>query len=239
MGELVTFHRDGHVGTITLNSPETGNRLTHELLLALDRALIAAEEDIDAKVVVIRGAGQDFCVGGDPDEHCAQPGGPGGLLALHTQNTRRWEYLSNLPRPFIAVVQGRCEGAGLTLAMCCDFIICSEDARISEPAVQQGVTPSFALWPFYTWHKRSKEVLYGRVLSGTEAVAWGLATSAVPAPKLDAEVAHYVDSLLLAPADALVWTKEMISASLEARGGGVMWRNSAVYHALDAAGAGA
>jgi enoyl-CoA hydratase/carnithine racemase len=239
VGELVTFRRDGHIGTITLNSPETGNRLTHEMLLALDRALIAAEEDIDAKVVVIHGAGSDFCAGGDAQEPRMQAGGPGGLLALQLQNARRWEYLSNLPRPFIAVVQGRCEGTGLTLAMCCDFIICTNDAQISEPAVLHGVTPSFALWPFYTWHKRSKEVLFGRVLSGPQAVTWGLATSAVPAGELDAEVARYVDSLLLAPADALVWMKEMISASLEARGGGIMWRDSAVYHALDAAAAGA
>jgi enoyl-CoA hydratase/carnithine racemase len=228
---LVTFERQGAVGTVRLNSPATGNRFDRALLQALDRALIAAEEDIDAKVIVIAATGSDFCLGEDAEAGTGV-GGPGGSVAQALQDSRRFEYLSNIPRPVIVAVRGQCAGMGLALAMCCDFVICAEDARLSEPAVRNGATPHFALWPFFAWHKRAKELLLGRELSGAEAVAWGLATSSVPEAQLEAEVARYVDFLLLAPADALVWTKEMIAATVEARGGGMMWRDTALYQAL-------
>jgi enoyl-CoA hydratase len=235
-GALIEYRRDGHVGLVTLNRPETGNALSQDMLRALDRALIAAEEDIDAKIVLLQADGPDFSVDAELDEPEAALalGGPGARLVHETHQVRRFEYIVNFPRPTIAVVRGRCAGVGLTLAMCCDFVICSDDARLSDPAVTNGNTPTFALWPFYAWHKKAKEILFGGELSGATAAEWGLVTSSVPAGQLEAEVKRYVEMLLLAPADALVWMKEMISATLEARGGGIMWRDSAVYQALGA-----
>jgi enoyl-CoA hydratase/carnithine racemase len=231
--ELVKYRRAGHVGTVRLDSPQTGNRFSYAMLQALDRALIQADEDIDAKVVRIEASGADFSVGDESDEEC-HLGGPGARLAQELQNARRFEYLTNLTRPTIAVVRGQCAGTGLTIAMCCDFVICSDDARLSEPAVKNGAVPSFALWPFFTWHKKAKELLFGREISGADAAEWGVVTRSVPADQLAEEVERQIDFLLLAPADALVWTKEMVAASTEARGAGVMWRDSAVYHALGA-----
>src|SRR5947209_5629460 len=113
-GELVEYRRDGDVGIVRLNRPEKANALNHDMLLALDRALIAAEEDIDAKVVVLEAAGADFSVGEDLDEAngSLDLSGPGARLASETHKVRRFEYIVNFPRPTIAVVRGRCSGAG-------------------------------------------------------------------------------------------------------------------------------
>ncbi|MGD9713898.1 MAG: enoyl-CoA hydratase/isomerase family protein, partial [Thermomicrobiales bacterium] len=178
-------------------------------------------------------AGPDFSTGEVPDEGCFLDG-PGARLAQELQSARRFEFLTNITRPTVAVVRGQCIGIGLTIAMCCDFVICSDDAQFSESTVSNGTVPSFALWPLFAWHKKAKELLFGRVITGAEAAEWGLVTSSAPADQLLEEVDRLVHFLLLAPADALVWTKEMIAAGIEARGGGVMWRDSAVYHALGA-----
>jgi len=226
------YQRDGYIARIRLNRPETGNRIDREILLALDRALIAAEEDIDARIVIVEAAGDDFCVGEAPRQSTPYLQGPGAAVADELQNARRLQYLANLPRATIAVVRGCCAGVGLTLAMLCDFVVCSDDAVFSDPSVSEGGVPSFALWPFFAWHKISKQLMFGGELSGGEAERLGLVSKAVPDVRLAAEVQSYVDLLLLASADALAWNKEMISSCIEARGGGRMWRDSAIYHAL-------
>jgi enoyl-CoA hydratase len=231
--DLVEYHRTGHVGIVRLNNPHAGNRFSSEMLQALDSALIESEEDIDAKVVRIEATGADFSVGNDISD-ISHLGGPGAHVADELQNARRFEYLTNLTRPTIAVVRGRCAGTGLTIAMCCDFVVCSDDARLSEPAVFNGTTPSFALWPFFIWHKKAREILFGKEITATDAEELGLITCSVQADQLNEEIERLTDFLLLSPADALVWTKEMIAACTEARGAGMMWRDSAVYQALGA-----
>ena len=102
-------------------------------------------------------------------------------MAEELQNARRLQFLANLPRATVAVVRGRCAGLGLTLAMLCDFVVCSEDAVFSDPSVREGGVPSFALWPFFAWHKISKQLLFGGEFSGVEAERLGLISKAVPA----------------------------------------------------------
>ena len=233
MSELVQYSRDGTVGVIRLNRPEQDNQLNEEMLLSLDAAMIAAEEDIDAKFILIEAAGDHFSVGADhAEEALARQASPAQRLARETAAVRRFEYLTNFLRPTIAVVRGRCVGIGLTIAMSCDFVICSDDATLEEPAVKEGNVPSFALWPFFAWHKKARELLFNGSISASDAAEWGIISSSVPAAELDAEVARYSEMLALAPADAMVWMKEMISATLESRGAGNMWQDSAVYHAL-------
>jgi enoyl-CoA hydratase/carnithine racemase len=233
MSELVQYHRDGTIGTIRLNRPEQNNEFNAEMLAALDAAMVAAEEDIDAKFIVIEAAGDHFSVGADAAEvAAARQAGPAQRLTLETAAVRRFEYLTNFLRPTVAVVQGRCVGVGLTIAMSCDFVICSADATLEEPAVKEGNLPSFALWPFFAWHKKARELLFNGSITAPEAAEWGIISSSVPTAELEAEVGRYGEMLALAPADAMVWMKEMISATLESRGGGNMWQESAVYHAL-------
>ncbi|MBU2550236.1 MAG: enoyl-CoA hydratase/isomerase family protein, partial [Proteobacteria bacterium] len=139
---LVTYHRDGHVGFLTLNRPEKRNALHTKLWNALDEALELAENDHEARVFVLGGAGPSFCAGLDlsaENELLALAGAPAGagqkvalfhevkrLQAIHTR-------LDRLNRPTIAWIQRHCLGGGLELALCCDILLCSEDTVFAMP----------------------------------------------------------------------------------------------------------
>ncbi len=145
---LVLYHREGHVGFITLNRPEKRNALNLALWEALDTAVSQAESDTEARVVLVRGAGESFCAGIDlgPDNELisAIGGEPGAaqkltfyrlvrrVQAIHTR-------LERLPQPTIAVIQRHCLGAGLELALCCDMRLCTAETVFVMPEVKLAI----------------------------------------------------------------------------------------------------
>ncbi len=146
--ELVTYHRDGHVGFITLNRPQKLNALNLAVWYSLDRAVAAAEEDKEARVAILRGAGRSFCAGLDlsPDNDLipmitAKPGASQKMTfyrevrrvqAIHTRMER-------LPIPTIAAIHGHCLGAGLEMVLCCDIRLCSQDAVMGLPEAKLAI----------------------------------------------------------------------------------------------------
>ena len=146
--ELVTYRREGSVGAITLSRPEKRNAMTIPMWKALDHALGLAEEDSEARVILLAGAGKSFCAGLDlsPESELASVmgGTPGArqktrlfriireIQAIHTR-------LERLPQPTIAVIHGHCLGAGLELIACCDIRICSADAQFALPEASLAI----------------------------------------------------------------------------------------------------
>jgi enoyl-CoA hydratase len=146
--EFVTYHRDGHVGFITLNRPEKLNALNLAVWYSLDRALAAVEEDNEARVAIVRGAGRSFCAGLDlsPDNELiplitAEPNASQKVTfyrevkrvqAIHTR-------LERLPIPTIAAIHGHCLGAGLELILCCDIRLCTQDAVLGLPEAKLAI----------------------------------------------------------------------------------------------------
>lgn len=244
---LVLYERQGTLALITLDRPEAGNALNNALVREMDAVLRRAEQETDAKVVILRGRGADFCVGLDladkaVDELIAPPAGGqplpsmDRLLDRERRRVRRWEYLYNFPRPTIAQVQGRCWGMGLTLAMCCDICFASEDATFADPSAALGLLPTNPLWTYFIGIKKAKDLLCtGRTIGAREAEALGLINFVVPRERLEAEVARYAQGIALSPGDGLAWVKEDLNLILEARGVGAAWRllsEMQVTHAL-------
>jgi enoyl-CoA hydratase len=141
-GGQVTYDREGYVGTITLNRPEKRNALNPSVWDALDDAVAQAEQDAEARVVLLRGEGKSFCAGLDlsPDNELFSvvsetPSATNKVVfyrevrrvqGIHTR-------LERLVKPTIAVIQRHCLGAGLELALCCDIRLCSEGTLFSLP----------------------------------------------------------------------------------------------------------
>jgi enoyl-CoA hydratase len=145
---LVTYHKEGYVGLITLNRPEKRNALNLALWNALDKAIQLAAEDGEARVFLLRGEGKSFCSGLDlsaENEIAAALGGTPGAsqklnffkLVRKTQgiHTR----LERLTRPTVAVVHGHCLGAGLELALCCDIRLSSQETMFALPEAKLGI----------------------------------------------------------------------------------------------------
>ncbi|MDQ7783710.1 MAG: enoyl-CoA hydratase-related protein [Desulfomonilaceae bacterium] len=145
---LASYHREESVGFITLNRPAKRNALNLALWNAIDQAVAAAEEDRDARVIVVRGAGKSFCAGLDlsPDNELipmitTPPTATQKttfykevkrIQAIHTR-------LERLPLPTIAAIHGHCLGAGLELVLCCDIRLCSEDTVFGLPEARLAI----------------------------------------------------------------------------------------------------
>lgn len=144
---LVTYHSDGHIGVITLNRPEKRNALDPIVWTALDEAIASAEEDPDARVVLVRGEGKSFCAGLDlspENELFAAVNKPPDATQkiwffrevrktqdIHTR-------LERISKPTIALIHGHCLGAGLELVLCCDIRLCSRDTLFAFPEAKLG-----------------------------------------------------------------------------------------------------
>jgi enoyl-CoA hydratase/carnithine racemase len=224
------------LGFIILDRPAAGNRVDAAMLRDLDAALAEAEQDIDAKVVVLRAEGPDFCVGADPDtlqpfELLPDPAHPIPLreaIEAERQRNRRLEFWFNFQRPTIAAVQGRCLGFGFHLAMASNLVFATEDARFGDPSVAMDQLPQQPLVILLVGPRVARDLyLTGRDLTAAEAEAMGLINRVVPRGELDAVVERYARAMARCPADGLAFAKESLAAMMEARGLGAAHRVTA------------
>jgi enoyl-CoA hydratase len=140
--DLVRYTREGHIGFITLNRPEKRNAMNWALWLALEGAIIQAEDDTEARVIILMGEGQAFCAGLDlgPENELLQAigakAGAGQKMAFYRLARRGQDIftrLERLPQPTLAVIHGHCLGAGLEMALCCDMRFCSAETLFGLP----------------------------------------------------------------------------------------------------------
>ena len=140
--ELVTYHREGHLGFITLNRPDKRNALNPKVWAALGEAVSRADDDIEARVVILQGRGQSFCAGLDlsPDNEMFAALMSPASAAQKTEffrEVRKTQHihtrLERLRQPTLAVIQKHCLGAGLELALCCDILLCTQDTVFALP----------------------------------------------------------------------------------------------------------
>ena len=129
----VRVERDGAVATIWLDRPEKRNAMTYAMWAGLGATCAELGADADVRVVVLRGAGGNFCAGADIGELLAER--PPGAASFHDVNTSSEDALANLPKPTVAFVEGDCIGGGCALAIDCDL-------RIAVAGARFGITPA-------------------------------------------------------------------------------------------------
>ncbi len=196
MSDLVTRHDDDGLCTLTLNRPEKLNALNVPMFVQLrDHVDQIAGETETVGCVVLRGAGRAFSAGHDLKDIQSgeQPPHP------HFQ----WEtvsHLAGLPQPVITAVHGHCYTGALELALAGDLIIASEAARFADTHGKWGLTPIWGLTqrlPRRVGVAKAKEMmLTGRLYTGEEAVAMGLANLCVPDNRFDEEVERLARAIL-------------------------------------------
>ncbi len=233
-GGVVLYEVKDGIGWITLNRPNKLNAFNDQMVNELDEALAAAEPDLEAKVIVIKGAGRAFSVGEDlsgvgTDEIMKLVPGKVSTVKESLEAARSWnrrlEYIFNIAKPVVTQVHGYCLGFACSLAMVSDITIASEDAVFGDPTIRMGALPSNPLWPYLIGINRAKEVLYtGKYLDARTAETYGLINRVVPMDKLDQEVFRYAKGMSLLHSDGLAPAKDSIKAAMEARGVGGAFR---------------
>lgn len=233
--ETITFSIEDRVAKITLNRPEKRNALSRELLIELRGALLEADDRTDVSVILLAGAGRDFCSGYDvAGTYASTSGKKGDVDSLYRggrandldSDTWRLERTQELLRtivdihkPVVAKVHGHCIAGGSDLALYCDLIVAAEDAVIGFPATRSLGTPPNMMWPYLIGPQWTKRLLFtGDCLSGRDAAKLGLVLDAYPASRLDAEVAELCRRIALNDVGPLAVEKRIVNLALELAG---------------------
>lgn len=215
VAEGLRVERAAGVVTVTLDRPHRKNAVTDAGWADLLEVLRDVRP-IEDRVLVLTGAGEDFCAGADLAATAGQTGHP-----LHAMRTIGDTCLAlhQLPVPTVARVDGVAVGAGMNLALACDLVVSSDRARFSQIFVKRGLSLDFGgswLLPRLIGLHRAKELaLLGAIVDGVRAEQLGLVHRLVPPDALDETVAGLVAELRAAPPVALLQTRMMLNNSFD------------------------
>lgn len=208
----VLYTVDNAVATITLNRPDSKNRLDAAGMSALAECLGRAAADPAVRVVVLTGSGNTFCSGADMsaavsgDSAGFTGSGPAALVSVLTA-------MLNLPKPIIAKVQGHVAGGGNGLVAAADIAIASAEARFAFSEVRIGVAPAvISVVCLQVMNRRAAQELFltGERVDADRVLEAGLLTLVVPADGLDAAVAGRAEQLLAGGPSALAGAKDLL-----------------------------
>ena len=222
-GELLQVEHRGAFWFARLNRPDKRNALSDALVEALVALLERVGADLEARALVISGAGGHFCAGADFAGFLAlmqtAAGQADDPIARYNRGFGSMlERVAALPVPTIAVVSGVAMGGGCGLATACDRVIAAEDATFAMPEVTIGVAPA-QIAPFVVRRAGARRarwlMLGGARLKGVDAQAQGLADVVVPSGGLRAALEAELRLLAAAEPAALRATKRIVNRTLE------------------------
>jgi methylglutaconyl-CoA hydratase len=211
-GSPVRLDVQGALATITLDRPESRNRLDAEGMASLGGHLESTAADPGIRVVVLTGSGSTFCAGADLASAAAggaegfTGSGPAALVNVLT-------LMLDHPKPLVARIQGHVAGGGNGLVAACDIAVASSEARFAFSEVRLGVAPAvISVVCLQVMHRRDAQelLLTGERVDAERALRAGLVTHVVPPDALDATINGYVDGLLAGGPEALRHTKDLL-----------------------------
>ncbi len=211
------------VATLTMNRPERRNALSGEMLDALDQTLREVERAEDVRCVVLTGAGGAFCAGGDVKEFAKGAASSGGSFDQRVHKQRLSQRATSgalhaMPKPVIAALPGPAAGAGLSIALSCDFRLFADNAVITTAFAKVGFSGDYGGGWFLTrlvGEARAKELyLLSERVDAQTALELGIATRVFPAETFEKEVEVFAQQLASGPSIAYRYMKENINRAL-------------------------
>lgn len=253
-GSPITYETvDDAIAVIRLNRPEARNAQNTALLYALNDAFDRAAQDETIKVILLAANGPHFSAGHDLREAASMEAlfdnmksyrtigvwdgySDGGASPLFTREkeifvglSERWR---NIPKPTIAVVQGKCIAGGLMLAWPCDIILAADDALFQDNTVMMGVGGvEYFAHPWELGARKAKEILFtADWLPAKEAERLGMVNRTVPADRLYDEALAMARKIAVKPMFALKLAKEAVNAAQDAQGREAAMKIAFGYH---------
>ena len=231
MSDVVLDKRPSGVAVLTLNRPDSLNAMGGQLMPLLSQYLDECIADSKVRCVVLTGAGRAFCAGGDVKGMAANrdilggangdaPTSPSAIVARSVQVLRQSQRdtsfkLHTMPKITIAMVNGHAVGAGLSLALACDFRIASEKAKFATAFRNVGFSGDFGSSYYLTkmvGTEKARYLLYtGATIEGEEALAMGLCSKVVPHDNLEEETMKVAEHIASGPTLAYTRMKENLS----------------------------
>ena len=234
--ETLQVFRENSVVTVTINQPKKKNAINSAMWDGLTEIFREIASRVDDRVVIVTGAGDDFCSGADLSGRggagatsAGDAAGAGAGARAGAQNQvhhlaamRRVNdaciALQRLPQPTIAKVRGVAVGAGCNLALGCDLVVASQTARFSEIFARRGLSLDFGgswLLPRRIGMHRAKELaLLAEIVNASDALEMGLVNRVLSDGEVDAFVDNWARKLAAGPPIALAQTKRLLNNSL-------------------------
>jgi len=229
----LTFKQDGKVLTALFNQPAKLNPINNDVEKDLVNLLHEGADDPDFNVLVLGGEGRAFSAGGDIPFMQKVIDDP-SLFGTY-QPKKTVFSLIDFPKPIVAKVQGPAIGLGATIALLCDVIFASPNAKFGDPHVNVGFTAGDGgaiIWPQLIGYARAKQyLLTGDLVNAAEAERIGLINFVVPAEELDQKVMEFAQRLANGATKSINWTKQLANIGLRQVASGLM-DASIAYEAL-------
>ncbi len=216
MSQEITVRQDGPILHVTLNRGADGNGMTDDMVIELTLIIDTAPKT--SRLVLLRGAGAEFCIGRAGVK-------PPAADAQALDRRREFDVVFSCygafrrsPVPVIGVVQGKALGLGCALAALCDITIASDNATFQVPEMGHHIMPGMVLSALIDRVPR-KAITYlvqtTATIGAERALTFGLVSEVVPAAALDAKVAEVCAAILKAPPIATEGVKEYVSRAMD------------------------
>lgn len=217
--ETLEWSLEGHVATITLNRPAKLNAMSWVMFEEIGAAFRRAADDADVRCVVVTGAGEAFCSGADLTDPANIVGTPFELKDRMRRIHEIAHAFMTCPKPTVARVTGIAAGAGCNLALSCDLIVASRNARFAELFVKRGLVVDFggswALTRALPLHRAKELALLGDTIDAAEADRLGLLNRLCEPDEIDAVVKDLTERLAALPPRTVALIKENLNRAPE------------------------
>ena len=202
------------IARITLNRPDKRNALDDQIVSEFKHALQVASQDDTVRVVLVTGAGKDFCSGADLAslQRISEAGVEESMASARVMGELFVE-MRRHPRPIIAAVRGRALAGGCGLATACDIILAAESSQFGYPEVNIGFIPAMvmAILRRSVSEKRAFELITrGEIITARAALEIGMINRVFTDDRFDSEVETYVTQMATKSASAVSLAKSLL-----------------------------
>ena len=217
MGEFVRVETDGAIATIRLDRPPM-NALNSQVQAEIAQAAAQVSDDDQVRAVVIYGGEKVFAAGADIKEMADASYASMAATSRRLQDS--FTAVARIGKPVVAAITGYALGGGLELALCADFRVAGESAKVGQPEILLGVIPGAGgtqRLPRLIGPARAKDIVFtGRFVGAAEALAIGLVDKVVPDDQVRQAAVDLVARYATGPAIALRAAKQAIDEGLDA-----------------------
>jgi 2-(1,2-epoxy-1,2-dihydrophenyl)acetyl-CoA isomerase len=229
LDDSVLVRREGQVAIVTLNRPDTLNALNADLMQRLPDDLRVVAEDDAVRCVILTGAGRGFCSGGDvkaisslADRLVKGDKGHKGTTEFRTHWLRRCveaaRWLHEMPKPTLAMINGACAGAGMSLAAACDFRFAGASAKFVPAFTSVGLSGDYGgswLWTHILGTAKARQLyLLGEPRDARSALEFGIVDRIFPDESLEQETVAVARGLSTKPYSGVAYAKANLNAAL-------------------------
>ena len=213
---MIQFEIINNVGKITLNRPEKYHSFVKDMAIQLQNILDKCNENKSVRAIMITASGKAFCAGQDLDE-ATDKNGPSLTEIVENHYNPIIRKIRNIEKPVIAAVNGVAAGAGASLALCCDIVLCNENATFIQAFSKIGLIPdsaaTFFLPRLIGMQRATALMMSAEPIVASEALKMGMIYKIFSNDNFESSSLDFVSKLSQMPTKGLGLTKRLLNSS--------------------------